>query len=173
MSLILSQELLGVRAFEFFLVRIALNCALRGKYIQERIIWLIKYMNKRSHVSNICFFLHCSQLASNCGIKGVFVSQPLYNLAAALKHRHNVTGCCFSSGPSVFCVVYYLPSSPALNTAPSKFSAESLTSLMSSCVFCDPCFNKREAVIKLTPGRTPESEWSRWNQNQASLTALV
>lgn len=72
-----------------FLVRIALNCALREKYIQERIIWLIKYMNKRSYMSNICFFLHCSQLASNCGIKGVFVLHSLYNLDAVLRHCHD------------------------------------------------------------------------------------
>lgn len=57
------------------MVRIALNCALREKKcIHEKIIWLIKDMNKRSYVLCVCFFLHCSQLASNCGIKGVFVS---------------------------------------------------------------------------------------------------
>lgn len=70
------------------LVRIALNCALREKCIQERIIWLIKYMNKRSHMPNIFFFLHCSQLASNCGIKGLFVLHSLYNLDGVLGHCH-------------------------------------------------------------------------------------
>lgn len=63
--------------FSPFRIRFRFNCALREKCFYERIIWLIKDMNKRSYKPSVCFFLRCSQLGSNGRIKGVFVWPPL------------------------------------------------------------------------------------------------
>ena len=74
------SELLCVRAFELLWSELPLIVPQEEKCIQEKMICLIRDMNKRSHMLSVCFFLHCSQLASNCGIKGVFVLLFLYTL---------------------------------------------------------------------------------------------